>query len=206
VNERVHVGGGEVVLLVPGCRRPHDIGIGAGACHPEVDRGQQVELAPRRLLSPGHLRRAQPRRRFARADGVVGAEQVAHEILHALAGRTQQVGSPHGQHAGPVRRVVRIRGGELEAPFPQFTDDVVCRSQPGPFGIIEEIKRVTVESGVRRGPAEPRRLRQAVGERAAVEQAAARRAGKLRRTERLIPPLAGMKVVERGPAGRGRTR
>ena len=67
VDERVQVGRREVVLLVPGRRRQDDVGEERVAGHPEVDRGQQVELALRRLLVPVHLLRAQLGRRLLRA-------------------------------------------------------------------------------------------------------------------------------------------
>ena len=55
VDERVHVGGVEVVLLVPGRRRQHDVRVQAGRRHAEVERHQQVELAFRRLVVPDDL-------------------------------------------------------------------------------------------------------------------------------------------------------
>jgi hypothetical protein len=58
VHEWVHVRGGDVVLLIPRRRRQHDVGIGAGAGHPEVDGREQVELAAWCRLAPGHLARA----------------------------------------------------------------------------------------------------------------------------------------------------
>jgi hypothetical protein len=86
VHERVHVGGGDVVLLVPGGRGEHDIGVQAGVGHPEVDRGEEVELAGGRLVPPPHV--AGPLVRPAllgRGEGV-HTEQVPHEELVALAG------------------------------------------------------------------------------------------------------------------------
>ena len=70
VDERMHVGGVEVVLLVPGRGRQHDVGIDAGGRHAEVDRHQQVELAlaaPRRASGPPSGRRGPPRRGPCRA-------------------------------------------------------------------------------------------------------------------------------------------
>jgi hypothetical protein len=55
VDEGVHVGGVEVVLLVPGGRRQHDVGVDAGRRHAEVERDQQVELSFRRLVVPDDL-------------------------------------------------------------------------------------------------------------------------------------------------------
>src|SRR5690606_17569852 len=96
VHERVHVGGGQVVLFVPGGGGQHDVGEQRGAGHPEVQAQQQIQLAGRRLVAP---------HQFLRADtGVVGglqvgvrAEQVPVEVLVALAGGAEQVGPPHRQ-------------------------------------------------------------------------------------------------------------
>ena len=65
MDEGVHVGGVEVVLLVPGRRRQHDVGIHAGRRHAEIERDQQVELSFRRLVVPDDFRSAsscRPRR------------------------------------------------------------------------------------------------------------------------------------------------
>ncbi|MNM70498.1 hypothetical protein D3C81_821270 [compost metagenome] len=45
MHERVHVGRGEIHLLVPGCRRENDIGIHRCRRHPEVKRYKQIQLA-----------------------------------------------------------------------------------------------------------------------------------------------------------------
>ena len=70
VHERVHVGGGQVVLLVPGRGRQHHVGEQRGGGHPEVQRQQQVELALGRLVAPdarpGAACPAAPRRPAAR--------------------------------------------------------------------------------------------------------------------------------------------
>ena len=60
VHERVHVGGGQVVLLVPGGGREHDVGQQRGGGHPEVRGDQQVQLSLRRLLVPFHVLGLEP--------------------------------------------------------------------------------------------------------------------------------------------------
>ena len=57
VHERVHVGGVQVVLLVPGGGRKDDVGEDRRAGLPEVDRHQQVELPLGSLVTPLHVRR-----------------------------------------------------------------------------------------------------------------------------------------------------
>jgi hypothetical protein len=48
VDERVHVAGVEIVLLVPGGGRQHDVRIQAGGGHAEIQGHQQIQLAVRR--------------------------------------------------------------------------------------------------------------------------------------------------------------
>src|SRR6185312_16590913 len=58
VDERVQVGGGEVVLLVPRRGGEHDVRVEGRAVHAEVDRREQVELPGRRVVAPDDLVRA----------------------------------------------------------------------------------------------------------------------------------------------------
>ena len=89
----MHVGGVEVVLLVPGRGRQNDVGVDAGRRHAEVERHQQVELSFRRLVVPDDLfRLLLPV--FAQVlalHAMRGAEQVLEEIFMALARRAEQV-------------------------------------------------------------------------------------------------------------------
>ena len=78
VDVGVHVGGGDVVLLVPRRRRQQHVAEQARARHPEVQRHQQVELAdrapPRATSRPsGAGPRASPRRRSHRRRRAGGA-------------------------------------------------------------------------------------------------------------------------------------
>jgi hypothetical protein len=57
VHERVHVGGRDVVLLVPGRGRQHDVAVKPGVGHPEVDAGQQIKLPGRCLVARGRITR-----------------------------------------------------------------------------------------------------------------------------------------------------
>ena len=112
----MHVGGVEVVLLVPGRGRQHDVGVDAGRRHAEVEGDQQVELSFRRFVVPDDLAwllRAHLAELLA-LHAVRRAEQVLEEILVALAGRAEQVGAPHEHVARPVLRVVRVVAGQLQ--------------------------------------------------------------------------------------------
>lgn len=53
MDEGVHVGGVEVVLLVPGRGGQDDVRVNAGRGHAKVERDQQIELSFRRLVVPG---------------------------------------------------------------------------------------------------------------------------------------------------------
>ena len=87
MDEGMHVGGVEIVLLVPGRRRQHDVGIEAGRRHAEIERDQQVELSFRRLVVPGDLARLSLAvlAEVLALHAVLGAEQVLEEIFVALA-------------------------------------------------------------------------------------------------------------------------
>ncbi len=91
VDERMHVGGVEVVLLVPGGGRQHDVRIHAGRGHAEVERDQQVELAFRRLVVPVDFHRLllAVLAEVLAHHAVLGAEQVFQEIFVPLARRAQ---------------------------------------------------------------------------------------------------------------------
>ena len=116
MDERMHVGGVEVVLLVPSGGGQHDVRVHAGGGHAEIQRHQQVEFSLRRLVVPGHVLRlvAAFRAQVLAQHAMLGAEQMLEEILVALAGGAEQVGAPDEHVARPVRRIVRIVAGEFE--------------------------------------------------------------------------------------------
>ena len=100
MDERMHVGGVEVVLLVPGRGGQHHVGVEARGGHAEVQGHQQVELALGRLLVPHHL--LGPRvvdAEVAALHAMTGAEQVLEEVLVSLARAAEQVRAPHEQVA-----------------------------------------------------------------------------------------------------------
>ena len=64
---------------------------------------------------------------------------------------------------GPVRRVVGVLGGEPQPAGPKLVDHVArWHGLAGPLGLVGKIQRVTAERRVRRHPAQPGRLGQAV--------------------------------------------
>jgi hypothetical protein len=113
MDEGVHVAGVEVVFLVPGRGRQHDVGIHAGGGHAEIQRHQQIELALRRL-TPLHLGRllAAFLAQILALHAVRCPEQIFQEILVALAGGAEQVGAPHEQIAREIGRVIGVFEGE----------------------------------------------------------------------------------------------
>src|SRR3989338_398406 len=52
MNKGVHIGGIQVVLLVPGCSRQYDVRVSAGRVEAEVDIHKQVQLACGALIMP----------------------------------------------------------------------------------------------------------------------------------------------------------
>jgi hypothetical protein len=121
---------------------------------------------PRRLFPPGHLLRPQSLRRLAGPHRVLDAEQVPHEVLHALAGGAEQVGPPDRHHAREVARVVWVLAGETQPAGRQLVHDVVVHRLARGGRLAGQVERVAVERRVRRCPAHPRCLGQRIGERA----------------------------------------
>ncbi|MPM51379.1 hypothetical protein SDC9_98127 [bioreactor metagenome] len=86
VDERMHVAGVEVVLLIPGGCGQHDVGIQTGRAHAEVQRDQQIQLAFRPVGMPVHLLGLGILRpQILALHAVRGAQQVLEEVLMPLA-------------------------------------------------------------------------------------------------------------------------
>ena len=162
VDEGVHVGGGEVVLLVPGRRRQDDVGIERRGVHAEIEVDHQVELPLGRLLPPDRLAH-----RFLgglRGDGVgVGAEVVLEEILMPLGARHQGVAAPDEPDPRPVLGGVGILDGEAQLLLPQLgdrpVDDFLLSLRPGFLRLAHQLQGVAVELG-KKG-SQPRRTARA---------------------------------------------
>ena len=147
VHERVHVGGGQVVLFVPGGGREHDVGQQGGGGHPEVGGNQQVQLPFRRLLMPFHVLGLEPLGMVLAQDIVVGSQQVPQEVLVALGRGAEQVGAPQHQGPRPVFRGVHVLDRRVQGAALQGVGDVaggVRRGAGGDggLGLVREVQRV----------------------------------------------------------------
>ncbi len=199
VDERVHVAGVEVVLLVPGGGGQHDVRIEARGAHAEVERDQQVQLAFGRLRVPFHLGRLGIA--FAQVltlHAVARAQQVFEEVFVPLARRAQDVGAPHEHVARPVVGVVRVGAAHLERPALQALHRVGLRVQARGLGVAHHLQRVGLQLRGRGQPAH------ALGAHVVVDHAAAelRAVGQGREhlfhAELLVAPLVGVRVEEAG--------
>ena len=169
----MHVGGVDVVFLVPRGRGQQHVGHQRRTGHAEVQRQQQVEFALGRLLPPDHVLGAHLPLRLGGGDGVVGAEQVPQEVLVALGGVADQVGTPQGQGPGEVLGIVGVLDRELQtAPF-ELVDDVGGGLLPGGGGLVGQDEGALLELREERHPAQFRGLHVQVGGDLLVEQVVA---------------------------------
>src|SRR3546814_10758492 len=95
MDEGVHVGGVEVVLLVPGRGRQDDVGEQRRRVHAEIDRHQQVELAlalcrPRAPYDLLGLRLA-PRRKVHVQYAVLSDKPVLEEVFTRSEAHTSEL-------------------------------------------------------------------------------------------------------------------
>ena len=175
VHERVHVGGGDVVLLIPCRRGQHDVGVGAGAGHPEVDGGDQVQLGPRR----------RPRASAPRPGAAALGDSSARTASSTPSRCRMKYSMPLPEEPSRLARQTVITRGKFAGSSgsspancsrPAFSsaDHVVADALAGLGRVVGQVERVAVEGGVRGRPAHPRGLGERVGERPAGEQAAAR--------------------------------
>ncbi|MNM96475.1 hypothetical protein D3C81_1089520 [compost metagenome] len=170
MDERMHVRGVEIVLLVPGGRRQHDVRIQRGGAHAEVQRHQQIELAFRRLVAPLHFLR------FYRAhlaqvlalQAVAGTQQVPQHVLVALARRTQQVRAPDEHHPRVVLLRVRIGEGEVQRTVLELAQCVIGRGHAGRFGLAHQLQRIAIQLRRAWQPAHAHGAQVQVGQAAAV--------------------------------------
>src|SRR5271166_416306 len=117
MDKGMHVGGVEIVLLVPSGCRQHNVRIETARGHPEVERDDEVELSFRRRITPYdflRLRFLHLAEVFA-LQAMAGAKEMTKEIFVAFAGRAEQVRAPDKEIAREIGRVVRIFAGHLEA-------------------------------------------------------------------------------------------
>ena len=149
VNEGVHVGGVEVVLLVPGGGRQNDVGVNARRGHAEVECDQQVELSFRRLVVPDHVSPALTAflAQILAHHAVRCAEQMFEEVFVALTGRTKQVGAPDEQIARPVGRVIRILARHLQLTRLELGRNVILRLLTSLCGRFRHLQRIGLQLG-----------------------------------------------------------
>ena len=104
---------------------------------------------------------------------MVGAEQVPQEVLVALGGVADQVGTPQGQGPGEVLGIVGVLDRELQtAPF-ELVDDVGGGLLPGGGGLVGQDEGALLELREERHPAQFRGLHVQVGGDLLVEQVVA---------------------------------
>src|SRR5664280_1380224 len=199
VDERVHVAGVEVVLLVPGGGGQHDVGIETRGAHAEVERDQQVELALRRLVVPDDLDGlglfgAQ----VLALHAVARAEQVLEKVLVALAGGAQEVGAPHEHVARPVVGVVGVGAAHLQRAVLQSLDRVGLRVDAGGLRIAHDPQRVRLQLRRARQPAHAFGAHVVVDHAAAIELLVGQRRDHFLHAKLLVAPLVGVRIEEAG--------
>ena len=198
MHERVHVRRGQVVLLVPGGRREHEVRKQGRGGHAEIEGGEQVELAVLGVLPPHHVPPAMALGCLVGTQRRVGAQQVLEEVLVALGRRAQQVRAPHRQDLGRVAGPVRVLGREPHRAVLDPAHHMLGRGDPGRGGLVAEIERVLRERGERGHPAQTRRHGHQVRGAHPGEAVLARRRGEGVRAVRVVLPLPGVQVEERG--------
>ena len=123
VQERVHIGRGDIVLLVPGSSRQNDVRQQGRGGHTEVRGDQQIQLALRCVVDPLHFVRVLLR--VGTLNVVHATDQVLQEVALTLSGGTEQVRTPQGQGTRPVDGVVDVLNGELQVTGVQALCNVV---------------------------------------------------------------------------------
>ena len=199
VDEWMHVGCVEVVLLVPGRGRQHYIRIQRGGAHAEVERDQQVEFSFRRFVAPGHffgLDRAHLAQILA-LQTVARAEHVPQHVLVALAGRTEQIRAPDEHRARKVLRRIRIGVGEVQRAGFHLCHHVVSGRLPGLFGRAHDLERIAIQLRRTRQPAHAYRAQVQIHQSAAVLRRIGQRRQNFLHLQLLVAPLVGIEIEER---------
>ena len=157
MQEGVHIGRGDIVLLVPGSGGEHHIREQSRGGHTEIRGDQQIQLALRGILVPLDL----TRNGFL----VVGTLHVVHaahkvleEVALTLSGGAEQVRAPQHQGTRPVHGVVHVFNRELQITGVQTLSQVVgvvLRLTPCHclFSFISQVEGVLGELRVERHPA-----------------------------------------------------
>ncbi len=198
VHERMHVGGVQVVLLIPRGGWQNDVGEDRGAGLAEVHREQQIELAGRGLLAPDHVTGPVGGGGLLRADGGIGAEQVLEEVLVALGRGAEQVGPPDPEDPREVLGVVGVLAGEAQIAALELGHHPVRGTLAVPRGLVGQREGVPVERRVGGHPAQPRGFRENVGGAHVGERAAGRSRGESIGAELVVAKLVSVQI----PVGR----
>ena len=201
VDEGMHVGGVEIVLLVPGRGRQHDVRVDAGRGHAEVERDQQDRAfpsAPRRArrLPAASCCRSSPRS-LPCTPWVVPSR-----CLRKYSWPLPDEPSKLERHTNMLRGQLSGWSGSSQANCnsPDFSafGHIVLRLEAGGLRLLGDVERILLELRRRRQPAH------ALGAHIVVDQRAVPRPGRRGRRQDfidaygLVTPLIGMRVEERG--------
>ena len=197
VDERVHVRGVEVVLLIPGGGGQDDVGVRSGGVEAEIDVHHQVQLGGWSFLVPLHFLAVVAVAAFLQ-HAVLRAEQVLQKILVPLGRGADQVGAPDDQVSRPVNRVVRVGERHVQRSGLELAGDVLGRARlvggAGLDGFGGQFDRVAVEVRRRGQPAHAGSGDVVVGQAVALVAIATGRREQVIGLDRLVAPLVGMEV------------
>src|SRR5262245_64527418 len=148
MDEGMHIRGVEIVFLVPGRCRQHDVGIEAAGRHAEIKRDHEVELALRGGIAPGHLTGllASHLAEILALEAVTRAKEMAQEVFVPLARRAEQVRAPDEQIAWEVLGLIRILASHPQPAVLQTRDDMVFHGGPGFFRFARDRKSTRLNS------------------------------------------------------------
>ena len=160
VNERVHVGGVQIVLLVPACGRQDNVRIQRRCIHAEIDIHDQVEFAFGGILTVLYFVEV-ARIHFIRNDLVVRAQIMLEEIFLTLCAGIQSIAAPDEPQAGPVFLRIRILDGKAHLSYFELfhhpLPDLSVGLCPCGLRLSDHLQRAAVELRIRRQPAHTHR-------------------------------------------------
>ena len=193
----MHVRRRQVVLLVPGRCRQHDIRMQRRRSHPEIEGEQQVDLALGCLVAPVDVAWAQMLRRLLGRYRVVDSEEVLEEVLVALGRGAQGVRPPHRPDTRIVVRSIGVLGGEAQSAGLELVDDVLGAGLARLAGRLGDVEGIVVEGRIVRLPAQACRLGDGIGGGHALEFSVPGPGREHIGPELVIAPLIGVHVPVR---------
>ena len=202
MQEGVHIGRGNIVLLVPGSGGEHNIRQQGRGGHAEVRGNQQIELALRCFLVPGDL----TRNRFLMIGTlhvVHAADKVLEEVALTLSGGTKEVRAPQHQGTRPVHGVIDVFNREFKVAGVQALCHIIgvilsFSTRYSRFCLIGEVERVLGELRVERHPAHTGGPRNNIRSVYTLELAGAQRGLQVIGGVTVLAELVGMHVPETG--------